>query len=372
MQKLILFMIGSMLLFAPHSMGSPQKAELDKGAAQKKSAGDQKQWDKSAYQKQAAKKQQFDKSASQEKTAGDQKKTSKQYGPSLKGKNGGKGYSPEIVAQKAQWVKNLGQEKTTDEMKEWLPEYDLSLEELESNQADLAEEKNSDSANQEAASKEGAYSLAAFSVIFKNDIFNANRRPGGTAPKIVKKAPPKPSISYMELTGVMIYGELAVAFFEGSSPDLSGPREKGTEILGMIIADVQADHVMLAKGDYEEQLPVGSRFGTFGDGAWGVELAPYRPLERMALASLASVKSRKGKSSNNAKKAQEWAAMSNMKKMETFKKQAESFMDSDKGRGYNVQFQQIGSQMVKMVQEPGSRGWEINVFDPAQAGGGKK
>ena len=153
--------------------------------------------------------------------------------------------------------------------------------------------------DKEAKQAKETYSIKSFNIVFENDIFDPNRDVAAVTKPVAEIASPPPAKQeYIELTGVMIYEEGAVAFFVASDPLLTGACEEGMAIAGYFLMDVDNNSVTLVNAESLIVLPVGMRLGKKGDVAWQVEDAPYRSAYRRPMTSLAA---RSTKTRNSAR-----------------------------------------------------------------------
>jgi uncharacterized membrane protein YgcG len=152
----------------------------------------------------------------------------------------------------------------------------------------------------------GAYSFESFDIVHNNNIFDPNRRPNRPSrERELPPAPPPPQNEHIELLGVMITEEKAVAFFECSNAAFSGPCEQGEEVAGFFLMEVYPGGVMLKQENLQTVLPVGSRLNKQGDQEWRIAEAPYRPITRQALTPMASSRNnpRGGRGNNQNQQA---------------------------------------------------------------------
>ena len=165
-------------------------------------------------------------------------------------------------------------------------------------QANEEEKNGPNSGREENRANYSEYSLETFDIVFKNNIFDPNRRPE-RAPR-PPQAPTQRRLprETIELTGVMIDEEMAVAFFDGSNRANTGACEQGQKIGDFFLMELEPNAVTLQSDKLGTIiLPIGSRMGREGEQGWKVEPAPARSINRRSLNSIASARSNRGRNS---------------------------------------------------------------------------
>ncbi len=117
------------------------------------------------------------------------------------------------------------------------------------------------SAKEQRAPSSSDEDFAKYRIIVDRNIFDPARRSDEPVQRhIVEKtefAPPP--VEHLYLTGVLLAddGE-RLAFFEGSKPEYMAVIDQGKQIAGFTVADVESDHVTLARDGSTTDLFVGT------------------------------------------------------------------------------------------------------------------
>lgn len=106
-----------------------------------------------------------------------------------------------------------------------------------------------------------------FKIITDRNIFNSersgDRRESSRQQRSARSTPEE-----FRLVGVMLNGEDATAFFEGSRSDYGGQWKKGDRIAGFKITAIRTDGVTLEKDAKRTELPVASAMKSSEEGVW--------------------------------------------------------------------------------------------------------
>jgi len=129
------------------------------------------------------------------------------------------------------------------------------------------------------ASDKGGTPFESFQIIIDRNIFSPRRQ----QVRFEDNSLPEAHFSESEaseriyLTGALIYGATAVAFFEGARSEDEAVVSPGDTIAGYQLIDVNTDAVELEKDEQRIELPVGSGLSRQGDGRWSVLPGSFDP-----------------------------------------------------------------------------------------------
>lgn len=132
------------------------------------------------------------------------------------------------------------------------------------------------------ASDEGGTPFESFQIIIDRNIFSPRRQ----QVRFEDNSLPEVHFSESEaseriyLTGALIYGATAVAFFEGARSEDEAVISRGGAIKGYQVVDINTDGIKLKKDEERIELPVGSGLSRQGDGRWIVLTGSFDPSSR--------------------------------------------------------------------------------------------
>lgn len=110
-------------------------------------------------------------------------------------------------------------------------------------------------------------SYESFKLITDRNIFNPNRT--SRSPGIVRReARPEVRAESFALVGTMSYEKGLFAFFDGTSADYRKVLKRADAIAGYKVEDIAPNHVKLASGTNEIDLPVGMQMRREEEGGW--------------------------------------------------------------------------------------------------------
>lgn len=111
-------------------------------------------------------------------------------------------------------------------------------------------------------------SSSDFALVYERNIFNPNRSPAPppSLPQAPRETPPPQE--RLELVGSMVFGQQAVAFFDGSASEARGAFSQGQEILDLVVKQVDTEKVILEGQETEMELRVGMAIVRTGDEPW--------------------------------------------------------------------------------------------------------
>jgi len=128
--------------------------------------------------------------------------------------------------------------------------------------------------------KEGYH---AFQIILDRNIFDPNRIPKGDESVSFEpeEEPPSTPMETINLVGVILNDNHALAFFSGSRSEYNTRAGKGDAIAGFKLAAIDTRGVLLKNGKGEFDLPVGSGLARTEGTRWNiVRNAPSRGINR--------------------------------------------------------------------------------------------
>ena len=112
---------------------------------------------------------------------------------------------------------------------------------------------------------------AAFQIIVTRNIFDPARSVAATPvsrPPPAPSPPPAPAQEQIKLTGVLVSGGMALAFFQGTAEEHCGARRVGEAIAGLILTSVSTDRITTTRGDERLEIAVGTGLVRRGEGDW--------------------------------------------------------------------------------------------------------
>ena len=108
-----------------------------------------------------------------------------------------------------------------------------------------------------------------FGILTARNIFDPER--GRPAPERPSRPDPPERREHVDLLGVLLYNEGAVAFFEGSDRDYSGAFKQGDKIAEYRIGAIDTSKVTLEKDGERIGMPMQARLERHGEGKWNLE-----------------------------------------------------------------------------------------------------
>ncbi len=115
----------------------------------------------------------------------------------------------------------------------------------------------------------------SFRIVVDRNIFDPNRSPHQLNSRSVSNDPVSQP-ERLALLGAMVYGEEAVAFFEGTKPEYTANVNEGDTIAGYRIVEIRTDGLKLSKGERHIELPVGSVLSRQRGSEWELSLSAGR------------------------------------------------------------------------------------------------
>ena len=108
-----------------------------------------------------------------------------------------------------------------------------------------------------------------YGILTARNIFDPDR--GRRAPEPPRRPDPPERREHVDLLGVLVYDEGAVAFFEGSDRDYSGAFKQGEKIAEYQIGAIDTSQVTLEKDGERVAMPLKARLERRGEGKWNLE-----------------------------------------------------------------------------------------------------
>lgn len=122
------------------------------------------------------------------------------------------------------------------------------------------------------ASVAGAAPEDDYPLLFQRNIFDPERSPDAAPVEVVPEAPAveQKAQDWLRLAGVMIDGNQAIAFFQGSSPEYDAVVYLDEFVDELLLVAIASDAIVLYYHDEELSLPVGQGLRRDDEGVWQI------------------------------------------------------------------------------------------------------
>ena len=115
-----------------------------------------------------------------------------------------------------------------------------------------------------------------YRIVVDRNIFDRNRHRQRSPEESTRPESTQPDRRHVDLTGVVIGRDKAVAFLEGPEPGDAAQLTSGGMIAGHRVAEISAGHVAFVKDGEKVDVPVGARLVEADEGRWQVQDRPGR------------------------------------------------------------------------------------------------